>query len=344
MPEPSWRLLSLAPAARDRVRSWFAGIPDLEVVFPAEPSPAAIIAAIEDVDLVISDWSGSLRVEAATVAAASRLCFVMSPSVGLDSIDVDALTSAGVVVASPAGLNAPSVAEWCLAAAFAVSRSLVWVDRQVRDGAWPQLELPERGSTELAGLRVGVIGFGAVGSRVAALFGAIGCEVAYWSRRRRTADEERGAAWLPLVDLARRSDILVVNISLAPETRGLVDAALIGELPRGAILVDASRGGVVDHVALLGAIETGALRGAAIDVFEREPLPPDSPLRRSDRLLLSSHAASTTAQSLTRVFGLVAENVRRAVAGEPILSVVNGLGPVAARRSAPRRAAAPRGQ
>ncbi len=327
-----WVLLSLAPAPPERVRAWFEGIPVLRVVFPAERTPAAARAAIETADIVISDWSGALRVDAAEVAAARRLAFLMSPSVGLDNVDLDALTAAGVVVANTAGLNAPSVAEWCLGAAFAVARSLAWVDGRVRAGDWPQLELPDRGATELAGLRVGVVGFGAVGSRVARLFGAIGCEVAYWTRTRRPAEAEAGATWMRLPELAARSDILVVNVSLAAETRGLVDAAILAELPRGAIVIDASRGGVVDHLALLGAVETGGLRGAAIDVFEPEPLPAESPLRGSDRILLSSHAAATTAQSLGRIFALVSDNVRRAVAGEPARSVVNGRGPVVVRR------------
>ena len=328
----AWRLLSLAPVPRERVDAWFGGIAGLATTVPAERTPAAVRDAIGAADIVISDWSGALRVDAAEVAAARRLSFLMSPSVGLDTLDLEGLTAAGVVVANTAGLNAPSVAEWCLGATFAVARSLAWVDGRVRAGDWPQLELPERGSTEIAGLRVGVVGFGAVGSRVAALFGAIGCQVAYWSRRPRPAADERGASWLPLADLVARSDVLVVNLSLAPETRNLVDAAVLAELPRGAIVIDASRGGVVDHVALLGAVETGGLRGAAIDVFEREPLPVDSPLRRSDRILLSSHAAATTAQALARIFALVTANVRRAVAGEPIESVVNGLGPIVERR------------
>jgi D-3-phosphoglycerate dehydrogenase len=126
---------------------------------------------------------------------------------------------------------------------------------------------------------------------------------------------------------------MIVNVSLAPETRGLVDAAILAELPRGAIVIDASRGGVVDQMALLDAVEAGSLRGAAIDVFEREPLPADSQLRRSDRILLSSHAAATTSQAMARIFSLVTDNVRRAVAGEPVRSVVNGLGPVIVRRS-----------
>jgi phosphoglycerate dehydrogenase-like enzyme len=328
-----WRLLSLAPVPRERAEAWFGAIPGLELLLPAERTAGAVRAALEPADIVVSDWSGALRLDAGEVAAASRLAFVMSPSVGLDNLDLEALTAAGVVVANTAGLNAPSVAEWCLAAAFAVARSIVWVDGRIRAGDWPQLEIGERGSTEIAGLRVGVVGFGAVGSRVAALFSGIGCDVAYWSRRRRPADEERGATWLALPDLAARSDILVVNVSLTPETRGLIDAAVLAALPRGAIVVDASRGGIVDHAALLAAVESGALRGAAVDVFAAEPLEPLSPLRGSDRILLSSHAAATTSQSLGRIFALVTDNVRRAVAGEPIRSVVNGLGPIVARRA-----------
>jgi len=330
---PDWVLLSLAPAPDDRVRGWFEGIDGLTIRIPAQRTAEAVLASIAEADIVISDWSSTLRVDEAEVAAAQRLSFLMSPSVGVDNIDLAALTAAGVVVANTAGLNAPSVAEWCLAAAFAVARSVVWVDRQVRDGAWPQLELPERGSTELAGLRVGVLGFGAVGGRVARLFAAIGCDVAYWTRRRRPPDEEAGATWLPLDDLVERSDILVDNLSLTNETRGLLDAARLATLPRGAIVIDAGRGGIVDHVALLAAVETGQLRGAAIDVFEHEPLPLDSPLRRSDRILLSSHAAAATPQALARVFSRVNDNVRRAVAGEPVESVVNGLDPVVRRRT-----------
>jgi D-3-phosphoglycerate dehydrogenase len=332
-----WQLLSLAPVPRERVDAWFGGVAGLRVRVPDERTPEAVRAALDHADIVVSDWSGALRVDALEVAAAQHLAFLMSPSVGLDNLDLDALTAAGVVVANTAGLNAPSVAEWCVGATFAVARSLTWVDGRVRSGEWPQLELGERGSTEVAGLRVGVVGFGAVGSRVAALFGAIGCPVAYWSRRRRPVDEEHGVVWLPLADLAARSDVLVVNLSLTPETRGLIDAAMLAKLPRGAIVIDASRGGVVDHLAVLGAVETGGLRGAAIDVFEPEPLSADSPIRRSDRILLSSHAAATTSQALGRIFSLVSDNVRRAVAGEPIRSVVNGLGPVVTRRGGATR-------
>lgn len=331
-PSPDWVLLSLAPAAPERVHAWFAGIERLDIRFPSKRTTDGVRAALGDAEIVIPDWSAALRIDGEEVGLAPRLAFVMSAAVGLDSLDLDALTAAGVVVANTAGLNAPSVAEWCVGAALAVARSIAWVDAEVRAGRWPQLELPQRGSTELGDLRVGVVGFGAVGSRVARLFGAIGCDVAYWTRNRRSPVEEAGATRLPLDELFARSDVLVVNLALTAETRGLVDARLLARLPRGAVVVDAGRGGVVDHGALAGLVESGALGGAAIDVFEQEPLPADHPLRRSDRILLSSHAAATTRQAIGRVFGLVTENVRRAVAGEPVESVANGLDPHIRRR------------
>jgi D-3-phosphoglycerate dehydrogenase len=331
-PRDPWVVLSLAPVPPERVHGWFTGLDRLDLRFPAERHQDAVLQAIGDADVVLSDWSSALRVERAEIERAGRLSFVMSAAVGLDSLDLAALTEAGVVVANTAGLNAPSVAEWCLGAAFAVARSLAWVDREVRAGGWPQLELPERGSTELVGRTVGVVGYGAVGSRVAALFRGIGCEVRYWTRHPRPAGETGGATWAELDDVILGAEILVVNVALTEETRGLIDARRLALLPDGAIVVDASRGGIVDLDALVTLVEGGHLRGAALDVFATEPLPMDAAVRRSDRILLSSHAAATTAEATGRIFGLVRSNVARAIAREPVESVVNGLGPVVVRR------------
>jgi phosphoglycerate dehydrogenase-like enzyme len=327
-----WRVLSLVPAAPERVRGWFDGLDGLDLIFPSERTPAGVRAGIAEADIVLSDWSGALQVRRDEIASARCLAFVMSAAVGVDSLDVTALTEAGVIVATPAGLNARSVAEWCLGAALAVARSLVWVDARVRAGAWPQLELPERGTMELRGRRVGVVGFGAVGSRTAQLFDAVGCEVSYWTRTPRPSAESGGATWRTLDDLLEQSEILVVNLALTDETRGLLDAGRLAHLPNGAIVVDASRGGIVDHAAVAAMVDAGGLRGAAIDVFEVEPLPADAPIRRSDRILLSSHAAATTGEAIARIFGLVRSNVARAIAGQPVESVINGLDPLVRRR------------
>src|SRR5207302_1286042 len=107
----------------------------------------------------------------------------------------------GVALSNTAGANAVSVAEWCVAAAFAVTRSIVWADQQVRAGEWPQLELAQRGSVELAGRRVGIVGLGAIGRACASRFAALGCPVTYWSRRQRSPEESGGAVYADLDDL-----------------------------------------------------------------------------------------------------------------------------------------------
>jgi phosphoglycerate dehydrogenase-like enzyme len=124
----------------------------------------------------------------------------------------------------------------------------------------------------------------------------------------------------------------VLVIALAPETRGLVNAGALAQLPQGAYLVNAARGGVLDETALLDAIRSGQLAGAALDVYATEPLPAGSPLRDDDRILLSPHAAGASREAQGRLIGLVIDNVRRAVSGEPVRHVVNGVDPVIRRR------------
>lgn len=135
-------------------------------------------------------------------------------------------------------------------------------------------------------------------------------------------------------DLLRHSDVLVVVIALSPTTRGLLGAEQFASMPAGSFLINAARGGIVDEAALVDAIEAGHLAGGALDVFATEPLPEISALREVDRLLLSPHSAGATRQAQARLIGHVVDNIRRAVEGQPVLSVVNGLDPLIRRRGA----------
>jgi D-3-phosphoglycerate dehydrogenase len=322
----SWRLLALLPLGEELIRGVFGSL-DAEISVPATRDREGMHAALADADLVIGDFTGALALDAAAVAAAPDLAFVQMPAVGVDSCDVDALTAAGVPLANTAGANARSVAEWALAATFDLSRSITWADRRMRDGGWPQMETAAHGADELGGRRVGVLGMGAIGTEVMRLFGAIGCQTAYWSRRRRP-----DGVFKEIDELLATSDVVVVCLPRTPETLGLLDADRLALMPDKALLVNVARGGIAPDDAVLAALESGKLAGAALDVYDQEPLPVDHPLRSHDNVLLSPHTAGATRQAQLNIVTMVLDNVKAVVEGRPVRNVVNGVDPVIRRR------------
>jgi len=319
-----WRLTALVPMPAEAVAGFAPGLP-VDIRVPDERTPEGARAAVADADLLLGDFTGLLRVDADLIANAPRLAFVQQPTVGVEHIDLAACAAAGIPVANTAGVNAVAVAEWCVLAALATSRSLLWADGEVRAGRWPQLDLAVHGCLELAGRRVGIVGWGAVGQAAAERFRAFGCEVSYWTRTPRP--DSTG-----LDDLLATSDVLVVVIALGDATRGLLTEERLRRLPHGAVLVNAARGGIVDEAAIPRLLDEGHLLGAALDVYDTEPLPANSPLRTHDRVLLSPHVAGATAQARLRIAVAVQDNLRRAVSGEPVHDVVNGVDPVVRRR------------
>jgi phosphoglycerate dehydrogenase-like enzyme len=321
MTSAPWRVLALPPLPHDVLLSLF-GDPRTELVTPAERTQEEVTRLLPEVDVVIGDWSPSLRLE----SPGPQVCFVQQPSVGTDGIGLDAFAAAGVPVANCAGANTTSVAEWCLSATLALLRATLEGDAAVRRGEWPQTSL---GGRELSGSTVGVVGMGPIGRRAAELFGAFGCTVQYWSRSRH---DDAPAAWAELDDLLATSDVVVLVIALGPETSRLLDQARLGRMKPGALLVNGARGDVVDEAALVAALDSGGLGGAALDVFSREPLPADSPLRAAPRVLLSPHMAGSTVQAAMRIVGQTTANLSRVLDGLPALDVVNGVEPSVRRR------------
>ncbi len=321
------RLAVLPPVVPPDLRAVLDAAP-LEQVVPSTRDQAAVRRLLQDADIVLGDFTGRLRLGREEAEAGHRVAFIQQIGAGVETVDLGAWAEHGVPVANTAGANAVSVAEWCVGAAIVLLRSMTWADAEVREGRWPQLEIPTRGCRDLGSRRVGIVGFGSVGATCAARFGAFGCQVSYWSRRRRPPGEAHGATYRELDDLFRTSDVLVVVVALTDDTRGFIDAARVGLLPSGAIVIDAARGGIVDEDAVAKAIENGALLGAAMDVFAAEPLAPDSPLRNSDRILLSPHVAGGSSESRARMMETLAANIEHALRGEPLESVVNGVPPV----------------
>ena len=319
------RVLGLPPVPREVLQRLFDPDGRFAVVAPAERTQDEVARLLPTVDVVLGDWSPSLRL----LDPGPRVRFVQQPSVGTDGIDVDACTAAGVPVANCAGANTTSVAEWCLSATLSLLRRTVEGDAAVRRGEWPQTAL---GGRELAGSRVGVVGMGPIGRQVATLFGAFGCDVAYWSRSRH---DDAPADWAELDDLLSSSDVVVLVIALGPQTRGLLDEARLARLKPGALVVNAARGEVLDEGALVAALSSGQVGAAALDVFTVEPLPADSPLRSSPRVLLSPHMAGSTVQAAMSIVGQTTANLTRVLDGLPALDVVNGVDPEVTRRGTP---------
>lgn len=321
MTEPSWRLLALPPLPKDLLEV-LVGDPRMEVVVPASREQAAAEALLPEVDLVLADWTQDFRI----TDPGPRVAFVQVPRAGVDGIDLDACATRGVPVANCAGANAVSVAEWCLSATFALLRRTVEADAAVRRGEWPQTSL---GARELAGMRVGVVGMGAIGRALAPRYAALGCDVVHWTRTRR---DDAPVPWVEIDELTRTCDVVVLVIALADETRGLWDADRLAAMKPGSLLVNGSRGEVVDEDALLAALQEGRLAGAALDVFTVEPLPRTSPLLDVPGLLVSPHMAGSSGEAAMRIIGQSKANLQRALDGLPVVDVVNGVSPEVARR------------
>lgn len=326
-----WQVGLLSPADEQDRNAVFGNLP-FELHTPVTRDETGISAVVRVSDILVGDWSGKLVPTSEDLTSAPHLCFVQKPGSGVDDYDVAALTTRGIPIANTSGVTGPSMAEWCVGAAINLVRRISDADGWVRSGEWPQLKLAERGAVELASLRVGIVGFGPVGQMTAERFRAMGCSVAYWSRRRRDEDDSQGIPWLPLDELLAQSDVLVVAIALTDETRDLVDRQRIELLPPGAFVVNMARGAILDEKALVDALIAGRVTGAALDVFATEPLPPESPLRTLDRVILSPHSSANTPQSRTRLLAAVHENLTRVASGRPVEWVVNGVSPAIVRR------------
>ena len=297
-----------------------AGAVDLAVwPHPGPPTPAELAKGCRDADGLLCLLSE--RVGAELLAASPRLRVVSSYSVGLDHVDLAAATRRGIPVGFTPGVLTGTTAELALGLLFAAARRIALADREVRSGGWTRAWDPSGLlGRDLHGSTLGVIGLGAIGRAVAARAGALGMRVLGWSRSRR---ELPGVEQVALEVLLERSDFVSVHVALASGTRGLLDARALGRMRRGAILVNTARGGIVDEQALADALRAGRLGGAALDVFEREPLPADSPLLGAPNLILTPHIGSATLATRARMTELAVENLLAGLAGRPMPHCAN---------------------
>jgi phosphoglycerate dehydrogenase-like enzyme len=234
------------------------------------------------------------------------------------AIDLDAATRAGVVVAGTDGLGYPTAElTWGLILAWA--RRIPEEDRATREGRWQ--------TTVGVGLRgkvLGVLGLGRLGSQVAAIGRSFGMSLLAWSQNL-TADRaaECGAVLAPKERLLAQADVVTIHLVLSPRTRGLIGARELALMKRSALLVNTSRGPIVDERALLAALDAGTIAGAALDVFDEEPLPRNHPLRRHPRTVVTPHLGYVTAETYEVFYGDAVQDILAFLDGRPV-RVLNG--------------------
>jgi len=257
-------------------------------------------------------------VDAALLAAAPRLRVVSSCSVGLDHVDLEAARARGIAVGHTPGVLTETTADLALALMLAAARRIPEADRFVRDGRWR----PERRwepdmllGRDLHGATVGLVGLGAIGQAVARRLAGFGCRVLGWTRSGRAVP---GVEPAELPALLADSDFVSLHVALAPETRGLIDAARLASMKPGAILVNTARGGLVDEAALAERLRTGALAAAGLDVFAEEPVPPASPLLALPNVVAAPHVGSASVRTRERMADLAVENLLAGLEGRPL--------------------------
>lgn len=252
---------------------------------------------------------------------ATNLKVVTSPGVGLDAVDIGAATDRGIIVCNNLGANTRAVAEYSITTALAVRRELRRADRNVRNGHWDKFGYM---NTEVADQTMGVFGYGAIGSLVLELAQGLDMETVAYDPY---VDEEAFTAGVERVESKRelfeRADVVGVHAPLTEETRHAVSEPELRALGEDGILVNASRGPLVDTDALVEILEEEAIHGAAIDVYDEEPAPADHPLFALDNVLVTSHIAGSTRNSVPAKHRGGAANVRAVYEGELPETTVN---------------------
>jgi lactate dehydrogenase-like 2-hydroxyacid dehydrogenase len=258
-------------------------------------------------------------------AAGPQLKVVSNYAVGFDNVDVPACTARGVAVGNTPGVLTETTADLAFALLMAAARRLPEGDRYVRAGKWktwgPLLLL----GPDVHGATIGIVGFGRIGQAMARRAMGFGMTVVYHDVHRAEAAVEAayGATFLPLEELLPRADFVSLHVNLTPQTKGLINAEKLSWMKKSAVLVNTSRGPVVDQRALADALRDGAIFAAALDVTDPEPIPTDDPLLSLDNCLVVPHIASASRATRSKMAEMAAANLLAGVRGERIPTPVN---------------------
>lgn len=297
-------ILCLSNYPAELVEEWVEGL-DCRITVAGRDQQLSDLDT-SDVEITIGDASRHFVLDAAALERLPGCRVILQPSVGVDGVvDVAAASERGIAVANVPGYNAEAVADWTIMAMLIVLRH--GVSAELRNRAW---HAPELGR-ELGELTVGLLGYGAVGQAVHRRLRGFGSKVIATAPT--VPQVEDLPTFVKLDELVESSDVLSLHAPLTAETRHLLAEPMLSRMREGSVLVNAARGGLVEETALVAALRRGRPAAAALDVFEPEPLPENSPLRELEQVYLTPHIAASSQQARVRVREMMRDNLRRAV-------------------------------
>ena len=293
-----------------------------EVVTPRDDSEEALLEAVRDADSLLVGINPP--VPRRVFETAAKLKHVARMGVGVDSVDLKAATEHGVMVTNVPDVTSDTVAEFTMTMLLSLARNVTWCDRAVRTGHWhDRLELINI-NTELFGKTHGLIGMGRIGGRVAIRCKAFGMKVVYYKRNRDLDFErEQGVEYWPLERLLREADTVSLHTPLTEETRNLLGRPQFEAMKRTALVVNQSRGKVVNEKDLIEALREGLIAGYATDVYDSEPPDPNSELMQFKNVFLSPHLGGGTRESRRRSGLTIARDAIQILRGEVPKNLVN---------------------
>jgi D-3-phosphoglycerate dehydrogenase len=290
-------------------------VPARLTVLPFIRDEEELVARARDADALVVSFSPVTR---RVLSALEGLKTVVRTGVGYDVIDVRAATELGVIVVNIPDIWVREVANHALALLLAWNRKIITLDRQVRSGVWSG-GVPGERTGSLHGETVGIVGLGNIGSAFARRVSALEMKVIATDPY---VDKERfaalGAERVPLEALAERADYVSVHTLLNPETRHLIGEKFLRRMKPTALLINTSRGPIVDEAALLAALKEKRIRGFGADTYNVEPLPNDHPLRSEPRALLTPHLGYVTEETYRNFYGGMVQAIEAWLAGKPI--------------------------
>lgn len=288
----------------------------------AVPLPGELVRDVDQFHIVLVQFA---PLSAAVIESAKQLKLIGVLRTGTENVDVAVATRRGVSVVNTPGRNARAVAECTIGLMLAETRNIARAHAAMHQGLWRRSFPNSDAIPELHGKTIGLVGYGAVGRLVAGFLHAFGSRILAFDPYCR--DDASPAELVSLSELLRQSDIVSLHARLTEETKHLIGAAELGLMKRTAVLVNTARSGLIDETALVEALRSGKIMGAALDVFDREPLPENHPLRELDNVTLTPHLAGSTIDAFYHSAKLMADQLVGILRGGSARSVVNGIEP-----------------